>query len=68
MDADCEKCGRPYEVRDNCEPTPFCDDCAHVEIERLRDIIHRASVQFSHDGPDGQTAAKMLAVLNEADK
>lgn len=37
------------------------------ELARLRDIIHRAGVQFFHDGPDGETAAKMLAVLNEAD-
>ena len=32
----------------------------------LHDIINRASTQFFHDGTDGETAAKMLTVLNEA--
>jgi hypothetical protein len=36
-----------------------------AEVERLNDIINRAGVQFFHDGTDGQTAAKMLTVLNE---
>ena len=33
----------------------------------LKDIIKRASVQFFHDGSDGETASKMLSILNEAD-
>jgi hypothetical protein len=37
-----------------------------TEVVRLNDIINRASVQFFHDGTDGETAAKMLTVLNEA--
>jgi hypothetical protein len=37
-----------------------------AEVERCNDIINRASVQFFHDGTDGETAAKMLTVLNEA--
>jgi cell division protein FtsB len=37
-----------------------------AEAERCNDIINRASVQFFHDGTDGETAAKMLTVLNEA--
>jgi hypothetical protein len=37
-----------------------------AEVERRNDIINRASVQFFHDGSDGETAAKMLTVLNEA--
>jgi transposase-like protein len=36
------------------------------EVERCNDIINRASVQFFHDRTDGETAAKMLTVLNEA--
>lgn len=43
-------------------------ETSQTELKRLRDIIHRADVQFFHDGPDGETAAKMLEVLNEADK
>ncbi len=36
------------------------------KIERLNRVIERASVQFFHEGTDGETAAKMLTVLNEA--
>lgn len=36
------------------------------KIDRLNRVIERASVQFFHDGSDGETAAKMLTVLNEA--
>ena len=36
------------------------------KIDRLNRVIERASVQFFHDGSDGETAAKMLNVLNEA--
>jgi hypothetical protein len=39
---------------------------SRAEVERRNDIINRASVQFFHDGSDGETAAKMLTVLNEA--
>ena len=35
------------------------------KIERLNRVIERASVQFFHEGTDGETAAKMLTVLNE---
>lgn len=41
MDTDCEKCGRPYTLRENCEPTPFCDLCAHGEVDRLTQLVHR---------------------------
>jgi N-acetylglutamate synthase/N-acetylornithine aminotransferase len=37
-----------------------------AEVERCNDIINRASTQFFHNGTDGETAAKMLTVLNEA--
>jgi septation ring formation regulator EzrA len=40
-------------------------DQLRAEVDRANDIINRASVQFFHDGTDGQTAAKMLTVLNE---
>ena len=36
------------------------------KIDRLNRVIERASVQFFHEGTDGETAAKMLNVLNEA--
>jgi hypothetical protein len=39
---------------------------AETELARAHDIIKRASVQFFHDGTDGDAAAKMLTVLNDA--
>jgi hypothetical protein len=41
MDAECLKCGSYYAVRENCEPTPFCDECAHDEVERLSAMVDR---------------------------
>jgi hypothetical protein len=41
-------------------------DQLRAEVERCNDIINRASVQFFHDGADGETAAKILRVINEA--
>jgi transposase-like protein len=57
-------CGWPH-----CEPAKA--DAAELarlraEVERRNDIIKRASMQFFHDGTDGEAAAKMLTVLNEA--
>ena len=49
----------------NWERKVVCDRL-RAEVERLSDIINRSSVQFFHDGTDGETAAKMLTVLNEA--
>jgi peptidoglycan/xylan/chitin deacetylase (PgdA/CDA1 family) len=34
-------------------------------IKRLEDIIDRAANRFFDDGPDGQTAAEMLKILEE---
>jgi uncharacterized OB-fold protein len=35
MDTECKKCGRVYQLRENCEPTPFCDACAQEQINQL---------------------------------
>jgi hypothetical protein len=31
----CQKCGDTYTLGFQCEPTPFCNECAHLEVERL---------------------------------
>jgi len=31
----CRKCGHAYALREGCDPTPFCDACAHDEVDRL---------------------------------
>jgi hypothetical protein len=63
--ADC--LGKTLVVNRNCA-VALETELAHLraEVERRNDIINRASVQFFHDGSDGETAAKMLTVLNEA--
>lgn len=47
---------------------PACGlgDTAEKEIQRLNGIIRRASVRFFNDGSDGETAAAMLKILDEA--
>lgn len=33
MYQECEKCGEEYAVREGCDPTKYCDDCAHTVSE-----------------------------------
>lgn len=40
-DYECKKCGHVYAVRENSEPTPFCDECAHDEVARLSALVKR---------------------------
>jgi hypothetical protein len=40
-------------------------NAANEHIKRLEDIIDRAANRFFADGPDGQTAAEMLKILEE---
>lgn len=35
----CKKCGEYYALREGNEPTPFCDVCAHIEVERLSALV-----------------------------
>ena len=37
-------------------------------IERLEDILKRASYEFFRDGSDGQVASRMLTILEEVRK
>jgi hypothetical protein len=69
--ADCEfVMAHRYDIIERQEPR--CNEAnaraekAEAELARAHDIIKRASVQFFHDGTDGDAAAKMLTVLNEA--
>ena len=41
-------------------------NAANERIKRLEDIIDRAANRFFADGPDGQTAAEMLKILEAA--
>ncbi len=34
-DTECDKCGEFYHLLEGCDPTPLCDSCAHLEVERL---------------------------------
>lgn len=31
----CSKCGNYYELRDGCEPTKYCDQCAHDVLDSV---------------------------------
>jgi peptidoglycan/xylan/chitin deacetylase (PgdA/CDA1 family) len=41
---------------------------ANERIKRLENAIDRAANRFFDDGPDGQTAAEMLKILEESRK
>jgi hypothetical protein len=41
-------------------------NAANERIKRLENAINRAANRFFADGPDGQTAAEMLKILEEA--
>lgn len=34
--AECGRCHDDYEVRGGCDPSEFCDSCAHIIIEEQR--------------------------------
>lgn len=54
----------------HCSPSdPYYErlrDPRDKEIDRLADIIKRATTRFFVDGSDGETAAAMLKILQEA--
>ena len=57
---------RDWSKASSQEPIQLTLFAAVTELERLSDIIRRASMQFCHDGPDGEIAAKMFTILGEA--
>lgn len=38
-DTNCKKCKRDYALRDGCDPTPYCDECAHILVEKLESRV-----------------------------
>lgn len=32
----CKRCGEEYRLEFDEEPTPYCDDCAHVVVDELK--------------------------------
>lgn len=65
MDATCEHCERDYCIRDGCDPTPLCDDCAHSEVERLRGVLQAIRDYYSGAGYIGGMADDALKPPNE---
>lgn len=41
MRVTCKKCRGTYWLGPYQDPTPFCDECAHVEVERLQKVVAR---------------------------
>lgn len=62
MDAECQKCGNVYAVRENHEPTPLCDICAHEMVECLGKAL---ADQDSQWGLYGNESKKALAEFVE---
>ena len=64
MESTCEHCDRDYAIRDGCDPTPLCDDCAHAEVERLRAVLQIIRDYYSGDGYVGAMADDALKPPN----
>lgn len=68
---DCKRCHEPMMLRDGCEPTPYCDNCAHAlveehetEIARLENIvtIQQNQIERLLAARDAETAAKQKLI------
>lgn len=56
-DGACERCGCYYDLRDGQEPTPLCDECAQIEVERFRKALKRIQSYPVHSEPVGGALA-----------
>jgi hypothetical protein len=62
----CEKCGRPYDLRENSEPTKYCDECAHDVLGKLelsRDEWKRSAIELESILISIQTPSEAADIL-----
>lgn len=45
----CTRCRDTYSLRDGCEPTAYCDDCAQALVEKYESAIRAHRDQVGHD-------------------
>lgn len=62
-DAECKRCRQDYSVRDGCDPTKYCDDCAHEVVEKLERRVEVLKREFEKLQTDN---AALLAVAKAA--
>lgn len=58
MDSECKKCGTFYEVREGNEPTPLCDPCAQVLLERVGKALSEQNHRWGLYGNESQEVLK----------
>ena len=67
----CKKCREEYLLNDGCEPTPYCDACAHEVLAELEAAVKewreaRQEWMSGNDVPGRyNAAAKALCTLAE---
>ena len=66
MDSTCQRCDRTMRLRENCEPTPFCDECAHLEVERLQRELADENARMNHYRHKWQDAEREIQKLKDA--
>lgn len=62
MDATCAKCGEEFAVRDACDPTPYCDQCAHEMLDLILQGV-RDCLSICHEG---EVRGRLVSILEYA--
>lgn len=42
----CQRCDDEYLLRDNCEPTKFCDECSHAALSEAEAALASAQARI----------------------
>lgn len=58
----CRMCGREYDLREDSEPTPYCDLCAHKAVEKLERELNAANENLKVVSEESER--RRLAALN----
>lgn len=45
MDPTCKRCGNEYRLREGCEPSEFCDPCAHIVADSAFQLTQLPNVE-----------------------
>jgi hypothetical protein len=47
-DCVCARCHRDYSLRENCEPSKYCDACVHDVLAAAERVIDAARAMYPH--------------------
>lgn len=53
----CQRYGSTYALRESCDPTPECDECAHIALAELREA---AGAHLERDSSESYAELRRL--------